>query len=60
MSRRDYEHLLRPRLARLAAALDRPEVMDLAGSSGPAGADGPGVDRATLDRIVSRLEGGEP
>ena len=60
MSRRHYEHLLRPTLARLAAALDRPDVVDLAGPGGPADADGPGVDRATLDRIVSRLEGGEP
>jgi hypothetical protein len=58
LSRRDYEHLLRPRLARLAAALGREQAVDLAGP--PAGdGDGPGVDRATLERIVAQLEGGQ-
>jgi hypothetical protein len=60
MSRRHYEHALRPRLTRLAAALGQP------GPPGPAGlpeiagqtdTDGPGPDLATLDRIVTRLEG---
>jgi hypothetical protein len=59
MSRRDYEHLLRPTLTRLAAALGRPDVLDLAGPAGPAGGDGPGVERATLERIVGQLERGE-
>jgi hypothetical protein len=58
LSRRDYEHLLRPTLARLAAALGREQAVDLTGP--PAGADdGPGVDRATLERIVAQLEGGQ-
>jgi len=58
LSRRDYEHLLRPTLARLAAALGREQAVDLAGP--PAGdGDGPGVDRATLERIVAQLEGGQ-
>jgi hypothetical protein len=58
MSQRHYEHLLRPALARLAATLNRPHV-DLTGP--PAGdTDGPGVNRATLERIVSELEAGEP
>jgi hypothetical protein len=57
MSRRHYEHGLRPMLARLAAALGRPRAMaaDLQGL--PAGdVDGPGLDLAALDRIVARLE----
>jgi hypothetical protein len=60
MSRRHYEHALRPRLARLAAALGQPgppgppRLPDLAGPTDP---DGPGPDLATLDRIVTRLEG---
>ena len=57
VSWRHYEHGLRPVLARLAAALGRPEVVDHTGPSGPADMDGPGVDLARLDRIVSRLEG---
>jgi hypothetical protein len=58
LSRRDYEHLLRPTLARLAAALGREQAVDLAGP--PAGDDGgPGVDRATLERIIAQLEGGQ-
>jgi len=58
LSRRDYEHLLRPTLARLAVALDREQAVDLA--EPPAGDDdGPGVDRAALERIVVQLEGGQ-
>jgi hypothetical protein len=58
LSRRDYEYLLRPTLARLAAALGREQAVDLAGP--PDGDDdGPGVDRATLERIVAQLEGGQ-
>ena len=53
MSRRHYEHALRPRLARLAAALGRPSPPHI----GQTDTDGPGPDLATLDRIVSRLEG---
>ena len=58
MSRRHYEHLLRPTLARLAATLGREQAVDL---SGPLAGDGdrPGVDRATLERIVAQLEGGQ-
>jgi hypothetical protein len=52
MSRRHYEYALRPRLARLAAALGRPAPPSTGGT-----ADGPGPDLATLDRIVTRLEG---
>jgi hypothetical protein len=57
MSRRHYEHALRPMLARLAAALGRPRAVpaDLGGA--PAGdVDGPGLDLATLERMVTRLE----
>jgi hypothetical protein len=53
MSRRHYEHALRPRLARLAAALGQPSPPHI----GQTDTDGPGPDLATLDRIVSRLEG---
>ena len=51
MSRRHYEHGLRPRLA---AALGQEDPVDI---TGPADADGPGPDLATLDRIITRLEG---
>ena len=54
MSRRHYEHGLRPRLARLTAALGQEDLVDI---TGPADADGPGPDLATLDRIITRLEG---
>jgi hypothetical protein len=57
MSRRHYEHALGPTLARLAAALGRPQAVapDLEGP--PSGdIDGPGLTLATLDRIVTRLE----
>jgi hypothetical protein len=53
MSQRHYEHALRPRLARLAAALGRSGAIDL---TGPADPDGPGPDLATLERIVTHLE----
>ena len=56
MSRRHYEHALRPRLARLAATLDQKRTVDLTGPSA-VDADGPGPDLATLDRIVTHLEG---
>ena len=63
MSRRHYEHAMRPMLARLAAALDRPQVLaDLGQGPEPGSAraldpDGPGVDLPTLERIVAALEG---
>ena len=56
-SRRHYEHALRPMLARLAATLDhgRPVPAELTRPPSP-DADGPGVDPATLERIVATLE----
>jgi hypothetical protein len=57
VSRRHYEHSLRPRLVRLAAALGREDTVAIARLTGPADADGPGVDLATLDRIITQLEG---
>jgi hypothetical protein len=54
LSQRHYEHVLRPQLARLAAALSRPA--DLTGPRAGE-TDGPGVDLATLDRILTTLEG---
>jgi hypothetical protein len=59
MSRRHYEHGLRPVLARLAASLGRPQAaVGLEPGSGNAlDPDGPGVDRPTLERIVATLEG---
>jgi hypothetical protein len=61
LSRRHYQHILHPRLARLAVTLGRPEAVaaDLAGARAagdPNDPDGPGVDLATLNRIVARLE----
>ncbi len=50
LSGRHYEHGLRPTLTRLAAAMGRP------GPASIADADGPGVDLATLERIVTELE----
>jgi hypothetical protein len=60
LSRRHYECLTRPMLVRLAASLGRPQAVELTGPLAGNGldADGPGVELATLDRIVSRLEGG--
>ena len=51
-----HEQALRSMLARLAAALDRPQAVaaDLGGPSGAA--DGPGLDLAALERILTRLE----
>ena len=59
MSRRHYDHALRPRLARLAAVLGRSPAADLGGPGNPAtfDSDGPGIDLATLDRIITQLEG---
>ena len=57
MSRRHYEHALRPRLARLAAALGQPVQPGAPGTAGQTDTDGPGPDLATLDLIVTRLEG---
>ena len=56
VSRRHYEHALRPRLARLAAALGQEDAVVITSLTGPADADGPGVDLATLERIVTQLE----
>jgi len=49
---------VRRTLARLAAALGRPDPLagESATGSGPPDADGPGADLAMLDRIVTRLE----
>lgn len=58
MSQRHYEHIVRPMLARLAAALDQPDA-ELSRPPDTAGLDGPGVDRATLERIIIRLEAAE-
>jgi hypothetical protein len=55
MSRRHYEHALRPRLDRLATALSKP--VDLTVLGDPGDSDGPGIDLATLDRIITQLEG---
>jgi hypothetical protein len=54
MSQRHYEHTLRPRLARLAATLGK--TVDLTGPQAR-DTDGPGVDLATLERIITQLEG---
>ena len=61
MSRRHYEHAMRPMLVRLAASLGRPQaVAGLEPGSGPGNAldpDGPGVGLAALERVVAKLEG---
>ena len=57
MSRRHYEYGLRPRLARLTAALGQQDQVDITSLTGPADDDGPGLDPATLDRIITQLEG---
>ena len=61
MSRRHYERGTRPMLARLAASLGRTQAVaaDLAAppDARALDPDGPGVDLATLERIVARLEG---
>jgi hypothetical protein len=56
MSRRHYEHALRPRLVRLAASLGKSDAVVITNLTGPADSDGPGVDLATLERIVTQLE----
>jgi hypothetical protein len=63
LSRRHYEHATRPMLVRLATSLGRPQALAAEMAAEPptasaGAADGPGVDLATLDRIVTRLEGG--
>jgi len=55
LSRRHYDSVLRPMLARLAAALGRPAP----DPGGPPG-DGPGPDLAALDRVITALERSEP
>lgn len=55
MSQRHYQHSLRPRLARLATTLDK-QAVDLTGPPAKDDTDGPGVDLATLDRIITQLE----
>ena len=55
VSRRQYEYSVRPMLSRLAAALGRPDAVPQ-DRAGPPDADGPGVDLATLDGIITRLE----
>jgi peptidoglycan/LPS O-acetylase OafA/YrhL len=58
MSRRHYEHTMLPMLTRLAASLGRPQaVAGLAAPGNTLDPDGPGVDLATLERIVTALEG---
>jgi hypothetical protein len=61
MSRRHYEHGTRPMLARVAASLGRPQAVAAELAEPPNAAaldpDGPGVDLATLERIVAKLEG---
>jgi hypothetical protein len=58
MSRRHYEYVLRPTLARLATALGRPEAAAADLHRPPsADIDGPGVDLATLERVIAVLEG---
>jgi hypothetical protein len=53
LSGRHYQRALRPRLARLAAALGRPAP---GAPTAARDADGPGPDLATLDRMIRRLE----
>jgi len=55
LSQRHYQHIVRPVLARLAVALNRPQAM---AALGPASEDieGPGVDLDTLNRAVAMLE----
>jgi hypothetical protein len=57
LSMRHYEYILRPMLARLAAAHGRPEAV-AAEIDRPAAndIDGPGVNLATLERLIAGLE----
>jgi hypothetical protein len=57
MSRRHYEHALRPRLARLAATLGKSDTVAIPSLTGPADTDGPGADLATLEGVITQLEG---
>jgi hypothetical protein len=57
MSRRHYEHAFRPRLARLAATLGKSDTVTIPSLTGPADTDGPGADLATLERVITQLEG---
>jgi len=57
LSRRHYQHAVRPLLTRLALAGNRPDPLAGEPVSSPGDEDGPGVDLATLDRIITRLEG---
>jgi len=56
MSQRHYERIVRPMLARLAAALDRPRAAGLTRPGRSADVDEPGVDLPTLERIITTLE----
>ena len=56
LSRRHYQHAVRPLLTRLALARNRPDPLAGVPVSPPGEEDGPGVDLATLDRIITRLE----
>jgi hypothetical protein len=56
MSRRHYEHGLHPVLTRLAVSLGRPQAVNALAPGNALAPDGPGVDRATLERIVATLE----
>ena len=57
MSRRHYEHALRPRLTRLAATLGQQDAVAIPSLTGPADTDRPGVDLAALERVITQLEG---
>jgi hypothetical protein len=57
MSRRHYEHALRPRLTWLAATLGREDAVAIPTLTGPADTDRPGVDLAALERVITQLEG---
>jgi hypothetical protein len=61
LSQRHYQQIVRPMLARLATALGRPQALPAnpANPANPADSsdfDGPGVNLATLDRIIASLE----
>ena len=56
LSRRHYQHAVRPLLTRLAAAGNRPDPLAGDLPPRPDDADRPGVDLATLDRVITRLE----
>ena len=56
LSQRHYQHAVRPLLTRLAVALGRPAAAPGDLPPRPADTDGPGVNLATLDRMIARLE----